>query len=217
MRIPGIALALALLVQASGCASNSSPGLDVLQAAMRGGLQGSVSPQFLSQYRYLRVQLNDFPPAFLVLGVLDPHPDGPTETWYSAKGETLVLRDGRILSTTGLATDWGHVIYSTWPRWNEVGDRPLLFTRTRDERPSYRYGIQEHMSLERRVLATAPPSPAAPIANAQWFLEQTAQLPPAWYAIHLSDGPPRWAYTYQCLKPDFCLSVQPWPPQAPGP
>lgn len=215
LRITGVGLALLGLL--CGCASNGSPGLSVLRASVRGELQGpALAPQFLSQFRYLRVQLNDHAPAYLVLGFVDPHPDGPTETWYSAKGEVLVLRDGRILSTTGLATDWGRVVYASWPRWEEVGAAPLLFMRTRDERPSYRYGIQEQVSLQ-RTLSDAHPTPAAAIDQALWFLEQTTDLPPAWYALGVgTDGQRRWAYTRQCLQADFCLSVQAWPPQGRG-
>ncbi|MGQ0709261.1 MAG: YjbF family lipoprotein [Rhodoferax sp.] len=209
---------LALLTQAVGCASEGSPGLSVLRALVRGELQGpAASPHYQPQYRYLRAQLNDFPAAYLVLGFVDPHPDGPTETWYSANGEILVLRDGRIIATTGLATDWSQVQYATWPRWTEVGERPLLFSRIRDERPSYRFGIQEQLSLQQEPSTTAHPTPAAPIANARWLMEQTPQLPPAWYALSPSEGQLRWAYTYQCLKPGFCLSLQPWSPQANAP
>jgi hypothetical protein len=165
--------------------------------------------------RYLRVTVRGRV-VLMVLGYVDPSPEGNIEVWYSSEGEVIHLQNGRVVATTGLETDWRSVKSHALPGWKDVLARaPLEYTRKRDEMPGYRYGITEKVVLS----AVRVPSNAKLIGmqarDYRWFEETVIAapggLPSARYALKVSDGVTRVVYGEQCLSADLCFSWQIWP------
>lgn len=207
-----------------GCASGISPEGGTLAALLTGG--GQVRPQIPAEpdlrYRYLRLEVQGYPPALLVLGYIDPHPMGAVEVWYSAQREVIKMQNGRVVATAGLPTDWTAVRFETQPpAWEAVPQQNLQFQRSRDEMPGYRYGIAE--LVQRKAVSGVPDIPlmsTLPKATAttyQWFQESAKNtnegtvLPDAWFAWGKHRGEWTVLYSHQCLTVDFCLRLQRWP------
>ena len=173
--------------------------------------------------RYLRVDVEGRPPALLVLGYLDPNPQGEVEVWYSSQGEILKTRNGRIVGTAGLELDWRRVVMSPAPPdWITVATSGQRYHRWRDEMPGYRQNIGTNLSvapwpgLPNVTLAASMPSDRA--RRYQWFREDDTSgsqdaLPAAWFAVGSYDGQAAVVYSRQCLSANFCLNLQRWPPQ----
>lgn len=170
-------------------------------------------------FKYLRVQINERE-VFMVLGYIDPTPDGPVQVWYSAESDVLRLRDGRVVSAimkTG--TNWLSVSFSHLPGWNMAGEQ-AEFERNRDVSPGYRYGINEKMLISR----IAPPKDTRlkniPASSLTWFEETVqggAEGHPARYAVRLdSSGAHQVIYAEQCLSREYCFSWQTWPYSSKG-
>lgn len=194
-------------------------------ASMVSRSSASLPPPQNSQYTYLRVHLGGRE-VYLALGYVDPLPEGPTEVWYSGSGEVVRMRQGRIVGTTGLSTDWRSVRFSAEPAWTAPasGGADVLarFTRERDLMPGYRAGVRDEIQR----VAIAPPArsdltPQYP-APLQWFEERSttvpanAALPPARFAVTRIDGQPQVVYSEQCLTQDLCLSLERWKPATAG-
>jgi hypothetical protein len=175
------------------------------------------------QYRYLRVQVEGHAAALMVLGYIDPHPQGDIEVWYSGNGEVIRIQNGRIVATSGLPIDWRAVRLSIPPpAWTAVPAEGAVYQRSRDEMPLHRYAITERLKLAR--LAGVPPAvstsplPQAQAHAATWFREDTLSstgepVPPAWFAWGQYLGQGAVVYSYQCLSGSFCLRLMPWPVQ----
>ncbi len=166
-------------------------------------------------YRYLRVTVRGRV-ALLVLGYVDPNPEGPIEVWYSREGEVIRLQNGRIVGTAGLETDWRAVRRASVPAWKAMaGYTAVEYRRERDEMPNYRFGIAESVSLY------AVPAPSnsklvrMPAKDLRWFEEtvlgQPDRLPSARFALRVTEDEPRVVYAEQCLTREFCLAYQTWP------
>lgn len=164
---------------------------------------------------YLRVTVRGRV-VLMVLGYVDPHADGPIETWYSSQGEVIRLQNGRIVATAGLETDWRAVRSVSRPAWQEMlGRKTAEYRRERDEMPGYRFGISERIS----VAAVRPPFNARlvgwPAQDLRWFeetvLDDPKGLPSARYGLGLTDGLPRVIYGEQCLSSNLCIAWQTWP------
>ena len=210
-----------------GCASNSTPLADVLSAVVSerfgSGEESTLDIKPDSHYRYLKIEVDGRSPALLVLGYIDAHPQGDIEVWYSAKREVIKTQNGRIVSTTGLETDWRAVRFpSAPPRWTEVLMQRGVYLRLRDEMPGHRFAIADHLALE-SWHGVPPISLPTSIPDQQaraygWFRETTLDstapfLPPAWYAWSVYRGQPTVVYSEQCLSATFCLKLQRWPVQ----
>jgi hypothetical protein len=214
----------AVMAMLGGCASGNSPEQDTLAALIAG--KHHASPPIPAEpdlrYRYLRVEVQGYPPALLVLGYIDPHPTGAIEVWYSAQREVIKTQNGRVVATAGLPIDWTAVRFvSTPPPWDQVPQQSLQFQRSRDEMPGYRYGIVEQVQWVPVSGVPAIPLVATlPMATAntyQWFQESVkatqggAALPDAWFAWGKHRGDWTVVYSHQCLTADFCLRLQRWP------
>jgi len=221
--LAGLTLALV------GCASGTNLLSDVVAGVVADRFDSGADPtrdvKLNPDYRYLRVEVDGRPPALLVLGYVDADPDGPIETWYSAGREVIKTQNGRIVATVGLETDWRSVRFQprSPPAWTpHAGGQPTFFDRLRDEKPGYRYSVQDQ--IEHRAWDRAPPGGVSPalaaagMAHLVWFRENTVRstgdvLPPAWFAIDARNDSAIVVYSEQCLTPVFCLKLLRWPLQ----
>lgn len=200
-------------VNLSSCASGSTAiSQTVKMLASRGHEADSVT--LSPGMRYLRVN-TEGRVVIMALGYVESHPRGDIEVWYSAKGEVIRLQGGRIVGTTGLATDWREVRNVALPSWGEAQEKPVEFRRERDEMPGYRFHIQETLSLH----AAAPPSTTnlsgVDANKLRWFEERVVSgdgsvLPPARYAVGMTNGTTDVVYAEQCLAANLCLAWQRW-------
>lgn len=179
-------------------------------------------PQLNSSLRYLRVQYNQLPAIFMVLGFVDGQPDHAIETWYSADGEVIQLQNGRLVGTAGLPHDWANVKFTALPQWNALaaGER-ANYLRQRDSKTNYAYSLTDHVQAIRSPGPSAAQFPyelpALP-STAWWVEETTADLPAAFIAVlPRANNSHAWVYSYQCITPQACLRMQPWPPASSGP
>ena len=169
--------------------------------------------------RYLRVTVRGHV-ALMVLGYVEPHPDGEIDTWYSNEGEVLRLQNGRVVATAGLETDWRAVRTVSLPAWKDMlGRASVTYRRERDEMPGYRFGIAESVSLYAVPVPYNAKQVGLPVQSLRWYEEavlgQTDGLPSARFALQVQDGEPSVIYSEQCLTPDFCLAWQTWPAKKP--
>ncbi|MDD5029605.1 MAG: YjbF family lipoprotein [Rhodoferax sp.] len=218
-------LSVFLLLFLSACASDSllsSVAGAVYREHFGATTDASVTAPLNPAYRYLRASLADNQTALLVLGYVDSQPQGDIEVWYSAQKEIIKIQNGRIVATAGLPMDWLRVDFAVPPPiWGVVNGLPTSYTRVRDEMAGYRYGVTENLALEAVV---GPPAnvltKTLPLELAQayvWYVETTQDrgsraLPPSWYAVATVGGSQAVVYSYQCLSPQVCLSLQRWPP-----
>jgi len=174
-------------------------------------------------FRYLRIEAAGSPPALLVLGYVDAHPQGDIEVWYSAEKEVIKTQNGRIVGTAGLSPDWRNVRFATTPpSWAYAKSVPQSVVRVRDEMPGYRFGITEPLTLAAVVgqpgIDWPPHLPADATGHYNWYRESiagpsAAALPASWYAVGNHQGTQTVVYSFQCLGPQLCLSLQRWPPE----
>lgn len=168
---------------------------------------------------YLRVETGGRE-VFMVLGYVDPTPDGPVQVWYSADADVLRLLDGRVVSAimkTG--PNWLSVSFTHLPDWNSVGER-AQFERTRDVSPGYRYGINEKMLIRRIEPPKDTKLKIIPASSLAWFeeaVQRGAEGHPARYAVRLDgQGAHQVVYAEQCLSSEYCFSWQDWPHSSKG-
>lgn len=224
IRITAVALAFAL----TGCAVSRSPATESLKLLITGGIGSSVASSALQapdlRYRYLRVEVDGYPPGLLVLGYIDPHPTGLVEVWFSGTQEALRTQNARVVGATGTLRQWSNVRWTPAPpSWTSVSAEGAVFVRQHDEMPGYRYGVtgQMRVQLWHGLPATKLPD-SLPVSQAlqyQWFRESAVPLsgqtvtalPDAWFAWGLHRGEETIVYSEQCLAPDFCLKLQRWP------
>lgn len=209
-----------LAVALTGCqAGPETAALDGLRQAWLKGR--AAEPALNPAFSYLRVSVQG-QVAYLALGSTDPHPQGLNETWYSATGEVLRLREGRITESLGTVVEWRDVRFEGWPGWDAAvaaGAAGIDWTRLRDVMPGYRYRVTDRLQLRpvpppaRSQLQRVAPS------SLQWFVETRVGPPPrdgvealpsARYAVEAVEGRVRVVYGEQCLRADFCLSWQRW-------
>jgi len=213
-----LAALLLLAVAVSGCSSASQAIVDTARSVW-GGPAAADSARLNPRFRYLRVSV-DGRVALLVLGYVDPHPQGRIEVWYSAQHEVLKLQNGRIVGATGLTTEWRRVTLPALPDWSALvaSPQPLEWTRTRDVMPGYRYGVEDRLRLTR----IAPPEETQLVGkgsgNLIWFEETVTSdvpgeraLPPVRYALDLRAAGEPVVYGEACLARDLCFSWQRWP------
>ena len=213
-----------VVVLLSACASSTSGLLKTLKyAGDRWAGDGQVKPPDLrSGFRYLKVVVYG-EASYLALGYLDPPPDrrdrSLVEVWYSMTGQSLRLKDGRLVGTAGLATDWLDVRLDRAPDWNGIDGNGVDYERERDVMPGYRFRIRDRL----RIRPVLPPATTDLVdvdkADLLWF-EETVEattgdgLPRAYFGVLPGLGNWRVVYSFQCVSADFCLSTQSWPPES---
>jgi hypothetical protein len=210
-----------LIVLLTGCQSGTLyPALQTLQAAIWGAdppSGKSLDPRFA----YLRVTAGKRV-AFLALGYVDAHPQGPIEVWYSADREIIRLQNGRVVGVAGTLTEWRQVRVPVLPSWRELARQqtPYNWQRIRDVMPGYQFNLRDALQLK----VIAPPAQSAllviPPASLTWFEESLAPVPdrqvdantlrPARYAVEFSGEAERVVYGEQCVSAETCLTWQRW-------
>jgi hypothetical protein len=202
-----------VLAAVYGCTSGSSALLDTARFLMTKSEAKSSSPTLKPGYRYIRITLSGIP-TYSVLGNMD----SDTEVWYTTGGEVIRLHGGRLAGTAGLPVDWRAVELTSVPSWGQALRGGAAYLRQRDVMPGYGTGMRETVEIRPVV----PPSHSELIGMAPdtltWFEETVASLPseaalpPARFAVRMSDGGARVVYSEQCLSASLCLTFQPWPP-----
>lgn len=150
----------------------------------------------------------------MALGFVDVQASHAIETWYTADGEVIQLRDGRVVGTVGLPHNWANVKLSALPSWNDLASgKPIAYTRQRDSKVGYAYNTTDTIQAVLHSATSQLPSAAPQLPDTAWWVEETTSaLPAAYVAVLPTAHGPAWIYSYQCLTPQVCLSMQPWPP-----
>jgi hypothetical protein len=210
-----------------GCVSKTLPLGDIVSALASKSLgkdaDVALAAKLNPALRYLRVQAQGQPPALMVLGYVDADPLGEIEVWYSSQREVIKLQNGRIVSTTGLQTNWRAVRFSVVPpTWPDVTEEGSYYNRLRDQMPGHRYALSDRLQLKPLAGVPTVQLPASvsreQVSTYRWFSETTlnagnASLPPSWFAWGDYRGQPTVVYSQQCLSATFCLTLQLWPVQ----
>lgn len=174
-------------------------------------------------YRYVKLVINGTP-LVLALGSIDATPEGPTENWYSATGELLRIRDGRIVATAGIdPVDWRGTASDALPSWQQVAETPgrvWFYKRTRDVMPGYRFGLRDEVTIAPIARPDVQTLPAGLTAERlAWFRETGVTsgavgddadvMQPAIYGVDLArSGSEAVVYLKQCLSKSVCLTLQ---------
>ena len=173
------------------------------------------------QYEYLLIH-GGVKPTLMGLGkrTQTNTPQGLVEDeyWFSAQGELLVLRNGRIHTVFGLPVEW-RSNQSSPPTWQQTIDSQQVtsWARVRDELPNYRFGISD--KIHTTLLASPPKLDSiaidlAPASNSQLqWIQDTIETS--------NDKGQRWVfkqvfaiernlmvYSEQCISPKYCLRIQ---------
>lgn len=212
---------IALILSLSGCAGESLVFKDSIQLIFQKQstdvtLEKTLNPN----YRYLRM-LQDGRPILLALGYVeqDAATGDTTDIWYSGPSEVLKIKSGRITAMTGTPLADVTVRNLGEPSWSgalkDAASALGHFSRERDVALNYRFGIKEKVSLQRITKPVNHSLAGMDKPNLVWFQEsyEPNNLPPSIFAVDASDGVPeqgRVAYSWQCLTPTVCLSMQAW-------
>lgn len=145
------------------------------------------------------------------------------EYWYSGQREMLHLLNGRLYNVMGMTHELRapmpavQTVRAT-PSWQAIAeaaqsrthDGALVWSRTRDVQPGYRYGVVEYITSKQ-----VPPTRAqqALIGRpADWYEDQVdskTQDGQAWrYTDVFAVANGRVVYSLQCVGPNLCLHLQ---------
>ncbi|HQT27350.1 MAG TPA: hypothetical protein PLK99_12285, partial [Burkholderiales bacterium] len=157
---------------------------------------------FDPRFHYLRLVVAG-EAVYLVRGNVDRG----TEIWYSADGEVLRIRDGRVAGIMGTPVEWRSVALPEFPSWKVLEkDKVYKWERRRDVMPDYRYGVVDELTLH--AIAPREGSDLRDIdpEKLAWFEETSGRLPRAFYAVDIKRGEVVYAET--CISRSFCFSWQ---------
>lgn len=219
LRLLCCVLATALV---GGCSTGSAALGDsarLLYDRTAGGIRDQQPSVFNPSFRYLRVT-HAGTAIYMVLGYLDPTPEGTVEVWYSGEGEVVRLLDGRVVGTTGLNPDWRRAQVERLPLW-PVGAQAQTsgsYLRVRDVMPGYHLNIRETVRVTPLASYTPAALQGARAASLRWFEEQVTEstspgpmLPPARFGIAMTaNGSPSVVYSEQCLSAEACYTFERW-------
>lgn len=228
---PRLYLAFVLVAAAGlllGCASPSSPTVRVFASVLGPVLSGPVSTQAMAArlnpaLTYLYLAETGRAPVFLALGYIDPG-EPPTLVWYSAELEVLRTRSGRLVGLSG-APDGPSAVrfepgFPTWSAALGASGAGLGFERIWDFPLRYRFGQVDRVQMSAVAWQQVPPELLRHVRSSlgssaysqwQWFQESSTLMPSAWFAVALVAGQPQVVYSYQCLSPQRCFHLAPWP------
>jgi len=212
-----LALSLATVTLLSACSSLDHPFAQTALAFL--GKSPLNEGQLNPTYRHLKVSLSGRN-AFVTLGDIDKHPDGPIEVYYGGGGLVLRLQHGRLYGINGLSTEWRNVLIKDAPSWAVAAQKQQAeWLRIRDVMPGYRYGMREKIRLIAVPAPRSSPLEGSLPGALAWFEERVTEsdlgsvrdhLPPARYAVSFANNQETVVYGEQCLEPELCLSWQLW-------
>ena len=221
-----VLLAAPIAVLLGACAANMTAMGDTVRATMAKDTAAGV--RLNPDLRYLRVTV-DGRVAFVARGGVEPHPQGPIESYFSAAREVLRFQNGRLVGALGLNTEWRSVSLPDLPAWSDLAKagKPLKWERVRDVMPGYRYGVRDALVLQVVLPPTGSALQQMDPQNLVWFEEHREgervaglgalvgradgmALPPARYAVDVRDGVGTVVYGEQCLAPTLCFTWQRW-------
>lgn len=212
---------LSLVGALSGCADSTSAIIQSLRYTIQSDSADS-GAKLNPAFRYLRATVRG-KSALLVLGYVEPNPQGPIQVWYSAEREVVRIQNGRLVGAVGTLTEWRNVQLSNVPSWSSLAREKTgtSVLRVRDVMPGYRYGVKEVLTIK---LMSAPANSALrgtdPL-GLTWFeesvepsgapLQKEGALPVSRYGVAFRDGAEEVVYGEQCLSVDLCFTWQRWP------
>lgn len=240
LKLTGVALLLAAGLSA-GCAGPFQSVADMSRLALQTDPDQVIKTARIDpRYAYLRVQGPVGPAALMVLGYEDTGPQGPVQTWYSAGQETLQLVQGRLRTTHGLprnrlSTEWPGGL----PDLRLLAPMPLAAAASpgsgavlSEQIIDLTDGGTRRLTLQVRtqvvtvgevpnaVSATVRGDPPS-LARWRWLREELRIAQPGhpqqgqlWATQWMALTEEGWVFSYQCIAPDNCLSLQPWPAAA---
>jgi hypothetical protein len=207
----GVILAISLV----GCSGGQRTAFETIVFAAfpdKRVAEASLSPDF----EYLRARVNGRL-IFLALGYREAGNGAQDvlDVYFSADGEVLKLRKGRVVSFVGLGKELTRAFPDGIPDWSE---KSVSYRTVLDDRPSYNLG--RTWLVEITPLARPPSGKdlvgLAP-ASLRWFKERLPseaiksgflQVPV--YAVTRRNGHDEVVYSEQCLEPKLCFSLQRW-------
>lgn len=212
---PAVLVCASMLLAAGlpGCSSGQSAVWSSVRMLASGPSGAGVDQPLNPRYRYLRVTINGVA-VLMVLGYVDePSSPSPVQVWYSASGEVLRLRHGRLAGLVGTPVEWRDVRWPAGvPVWRDVGQAPSAYQRMLDEMPGYRLGAVESLTLEPIVKPKDVAWAGVVPPDVRWYRESTTgQRPSARYGVLVGAQTAEPVYGEQCLANDFCLTWQSWP------
>lgn len=199
----------------AACSSSQSAAFSAIRSAVRPNAAIDSRP-LDPKLTYLRVTSNG-KALLMVLGYVEPPdtPDGPqTQVWYSATGEVLRLRQGRLAGVVGTPVEWRAVRWPDGlPDWHAHGLPQKPYSRERDQMPGYQLGVKDTLLLEPLPAPRDSDLLGDAAQSLHWFQERSVHGGlQARYAVNQVNGAAVPVYGEQCLAPDFCLTWQSWPP-----
>lgn len=143
------------------------------------------------------------------------------EYWYSGQREMLHLLNGRVFGVMGMTQELRAQVPANppAPSWQAIAEATqskasggaLVWSRTRDVQPGYRYGVVEYITSRQ----TQPTQAQQALTGqaAVWFedqVESKAKGGQTWrYTEQFAVVNNRVVYSLQCVGPDLCLRLQP--------
>lgn len=206
---------VALAVSVASCSGGARTAAETIRFAAfpdKRVVEAALNPDF----EYLRARVNGRL-IFLALGYRETPQGGrdSLDVYFSADGEVLKLRKGRIVSFVGLGKELTKAFPDGIPNWS---DKPARYRVVLDQRPSYDLGQIRFVEV---VPLARPPSDqdliSVPPASLLWFKERlptgamkSGFLQTPVYAVISNNGQDEVVYSEQCLEPKLCFSLQRW-------
>lgn len=216
---------ITLVLSLMGCAGESRIVQETMAFAWESGKfkDGTLTEQLKPDTRYLKVRnlqgavllVFNSAEATLTTGVA-------SEVWRSGANEIVKFQEGRLVSTSGLATDWLAVRYIGAPAWTQLlsnSDANIAsYTRRVDLKRGYQFDKTQTLTLKRIAQPLGHMLQGIDRPDAVWFEETAApsQLPSSIYAAVPNwnqTGQAKVVYTWHCIKADECFSFQEWSAQ----
>ena len=209
----GAILVLAIV----GCSGGARTAAETIRFAAFPDKRVSEASAYLSpNFEYMRARVNGRL-IFLALGYREAGSGAQDvlDVYFSADGEVLKLRKGRIVSFVGLGKELTKAFPDGIPDWSE---KSVSYRTVLDDRPSYNLG---QTWLVEVAPVAGPPSRKDLIglapASLLWFKERLPSeaiksgfLRAPVYAVTRRNGRDEVVYSEQCLEPKLCFSLQRW-------
>jgi hypothetical protein len=212
-----LVLGAILVLAIVGCSGGARTAAETIRFAAFPDKRVSEASAYLSpNFEYMRARVNGRL-IFLALGYREAGSGAQDvlDVYFSADGEVLKLRKGRIVSFVGLGKELTKAFPDGIPDWSE---KSVSYRTVLDDRPSYNLG--QSWLVEIAPLARPPSGKdligLAP-ASLLWFKERLPSeaiksgfLRAPVYAVTRRNGRDEVVYSEQCLEPKLCFSLQRW-------